>query len=32
MSITFASRISVIVTALVAIALSWQAPLALLTA
>jgi hypothetical protein len=32
MSVNIASRVSILVTALVAIALSWQAPLALLTA
>ena len=32
MSITYAARISVVVSALAAIALSWQAPLAQLTA
>jgi hypothetical protein len=32
MSVTIASRASILVTALVAIALSWQAPLSLLAA
>jgi hypothetical protein len=32
MTVTFASRVSILVTALAAIALSWQVPLTLLTA